>query len=397
MVRRNSDGSLTTVEKKIVKRLLERGWRNQDIQAQINFFRKTTINSGRITEIKQDVNQRMASEEAVDFFLLKQKSYDPQTSLNLYEDERLIRSREAMVLAVQVFNSAGLKFKTEVFSVLANISWTYLLHEYYIRKGVPIIGADERSVSLSYMLNRDDCPLTGGVKNNLEAIKSIRDEVEHLLLGKSDLKWQGIYQACCLNFEKTITEMFGEKLSLASELSFALQFTKVDFEQISELNKFEIPAHIQALDARLQAKISEEELNDLDYQFRVVYTFDATSKSNAHMQFINPDSAEGKQISTVLAKTKIADELYPHKPGVVCKLVKEKTGKTLSVNNHTNAWMHFKVRPKWNSKNLKNTEKKYCIFHEAHKDYTYSNAWVELLSEAICVEKLFSKIKQVKK
>jgi len=129
-----------------------------------------------------------------------------------------------MILAAQVFNSAGLNFKTEVFAVLATIGWTYLLHEYYERKNIAIIEPDGRSLLLSKMIKRRDSPLSEGIKNNLEALKSIRDEVEHLLLGKSDLKWQGLYQACCLNFEKTITELFGEQLSLANELSFESDF-----------------------------------------------------------------------------------------------------------------------------------------------------------------------------
>ena len=34
-----------------------------------------------------------------------------------------------MVLAVTIFDRGAYKFKTEVFAVLANIAWTYLLHE----------------------------------------------------------------------------------------------------------------------------------------------------------------------------------------------------------------------------------------------------------------------------
>ena len=39
-----------------------------------------------------------------------------------------------MILAAQIFNSAALDFKEEVFSLLANVAWTYLLHEYYDRR-----------------------------------------------------------------------------------------------------------------------------------------------------------------------------------------------------------------------------------------------------------------------
>lgn len=396
MVERKAEGSLSEPEKKIVKRLLLRGWRNQDIQAMLNIQRVSTVNSARITEVKQNANQAMAGNDEVDFFLKKKESYDPQTGLNFYDDERLIRAREAMILAAQVFNSAGLRFKTEVFAVLANISWTYLLHEYYSRKGIAILGDDGRSLLLSQMINRRDSPLPKGVKNNLVAMKSIRDEVEHLLLGKSDLQWQGLYQACCLNFEKMITTLFGPRLSLAHELSFALQFSKVNFEQVSELNKFELPAHIQALDARLNAQLSDAEIKDTDYQFRVIYTFDASSKGRAHLEFVNPDSAEGKEISTILSKVRMADELYPHKPNAVCDLVRKKALKRFSVNNHSDAWKYFKVRPNWQSKNPSNTDKKYCIFHPAHKDYTYSDKWGDFLVQCMNEDEFLTSIKPAK-
>jgi hypothetical protein len=98
-----------------------------------------------------------------------------------------MRAREAMILAVQIFNSTALSFKTEVFSVLANIAWTYLLHEHYPRNGVKIIENDGRTSLLSQMIERQDCPLSAGARNNLRALKTIRDNVEHQLLGKGVL------------------------------------------------------------------------------------------------------------------------------------------------------------------------------------------------------------------
>ena len=75
---------------------------------------------------------------------------DPVTGLSLSNDEKLIRAREAMILAVQLFNSTTFRFKTEVFCVLANIAWTYLLHEYYKRRtNVDIIQESGRSLLLS--------------------------------------------------------------------------------------------------------------------------------------------------------------------------------------------------------------------------------------------------------
>ena len=140
MVARKKQGALTDTEKPIVKALLAKGWRNQDIQALVNVGREATINSARITEAKNDPAIIAANDEELEFYKIKKDSYDTKTGLNLFDHERLIRAREAMVLAVQVFNSPALRFKAEVFTMLANVAWTYLLHEYYERKKVKIVG-----------------------------------------------------------------------------------------------------------------------------------------------------------------------------------------------------------------------------------------------------------------
>jgi hypothetical protein len=396
MATRKREGALTKDEKKIVKTLLNNGRRNQDIQALINIGRAATINSARITEVKKNPKQQAASEEEVAFFEIRKKSFDATTGLNLFDDERLIRAREAMILAVQIFNSAALNFKTEVFAVLACIAWTYILHEYYERKGVKIIGDDGRSWLLSQMIDKPDCPVTDGIRNNLHDLKTIRDNVEHKLLGKSDVKWQGLFQASCLNFDKVLCELFGSRLTLAKELTFALQFTRMSVDQLATLNRFEIPDHIEALDARLQERLTDEQRADLEYQFRVIYTLDATSKSRSHFEFFRPDSAQGKEIRNILVQYKAADHLYPHKPGQVCKLVKERSGKTFTTNNHVQAWRLHKARPLGNARQPENTDKAFCIYHAAHGDYTYSDAWVDRLVEEVQDNEKFAAIKAVK-
>ncbi len=389
-------GALTRDEKRIVKALLTEKWRNQDIQALVNIGRAATVNSARITEVKKDTAQKAAAEDEVEFYQIRKQSFDTKTGLNLFDDERLIRARESMILAVQIFNSAGYRFKTEVFAVVANIAWTYLLHEYYERKRVKIISDDGRSLLLSKMIERPDCPLTNGMRNNLRAIKTIRDDVEHKLLGRGDLKWQALFQACCLNFDKALCDLFGAHLTLANDLAFALQFTKMDVNQLATINKYEIPVHIEAIDARLENALTEEQRADLEYQFRVIYTLDAASKSRSHIEFVHPESAEGKEIRNVLIQYKTADHLYPHKPTQVRQLVNERSSSPFTLHNHTQAWRLYNVRPAKGAKQPENTNKDYCIYHVAHKDYTYTDKWVDRLVEAVADEQEFTKIKAVK-
>jgi hypothetical protein len=284
-----------------------------------------------------------------------------------------------MILAVTIFNSGGYRFKTELFAILANIAWMYLLHEHYERKRIRPLNNDGTTFGLSYMLSRPDCPLSKGIKNNLLALKVIRDEVEHQMLGRSDVKWLPLFQACCLNFDKTLVDWFGPRVTLQSELSVALQFGKLDLEQAAHISGYDIPHNIVALDSLLKKDMNEADLDDLEYQFRVVYTFDSASKGKAHIHFISPESDEGKTVHNVLQKFKIADELYRHKPGDVTKLVRHASGKAFTMSDHTSAWQKYKVRPPSGSKSPEKTNRDYCIYHPAHRDYTYNDKWIDLL------------------
>ncbi|MER8369030.1 DUF3644 domain-containing protein [Mesorhizobium sp. M1378] len=364
-------------EKQVIKGLLARGERNQDIHALINFGRQPTVNFGRISTVKKDGAVQPAAQEEIEFFKRKKQSFDPLTGLNLYEDERLIRAREAMILAVTIFNSSTYNFKTGIFAIMANIAWTYLLHEHYERKKVAILNADGTCWGLSFMLSRQDCPLSKGIKNNLSTIKAIRDEVEHRLMGRSDPKWLSVFQACSLNFDKTIVEWFGPSMTLQNQISVALHFGKLQIDQAAQLAAYDVPAHISALDANVTAKLTEEELDDLEYQFRVVYTLDSASKGTAHIQFLMPDSEGGKIFHNVLQKYKISDDLYPFKPGDVAKAVAAKSKSAFNQHDHTIAWRKHNARPANGDK----TNTKYCIYHKAYKAYTYNQAWIDLLVE----------------
>ena len=383
MPERSHYSSLTDKEKRVIKALFNKGYSKKEIQRFFESNRQIVIDKKQLLAIRNDKILQATDNDELEYFQIVQRSYDPQTGLNKYCDERLIRAREAMTMAVQIFNSSTLKFKTEIFAVLANIAWTYLLHEYYDRQGVSIVSKSGRSILLSQMTKRSDCPLPTGVQNNIYALVEIRNAVEHRLFGRSDVYFQTIFQACCLNFNEYLCKFFGDSLSLANELSLVLFFSRMDIEQLATLNKYEIPANIRSLDKQLEEKLTDDQLNDLQYRFRVIYTLESTSKSKAHFKFINPDSEEGKEIRNVLIRDRFKDQYFPFKPTQVCEMVTKRTGQKFTMHNHTKAWKYFKVRPNTGNKQPENTDKDYCIYHSAYYSYTYSNKWVNHLVQTV--------------
>lgn len=393
MVRRRRKGALTPSEKRYVKALIGQGWRNQDIVALINIGRDATINSARVTEVKQNDNIRPRSEEDTSRFIRRKKAYDYSTGLNRYEDERLVRAREAMKMAVTAFNSPTTLLKSEIFAVLANIGWTYLLHQYYLQQNVEIEGDDGNTLLLSQMIKRQDFPLSSGIARNLIALIKIRNDVEHKLLEDGDVLLLPKFQACCLNFDQAICKLFGEDKSLGKEMSLGLLFSKPNLDQLATVSGYDIPSNISALNASLDEGLTEDEQNDVEYQFKVIYTLTAASKSGSHIQFIRPDSEDGQQIQNMLIKHNLADDLYPHKPMNVMRIVAESTGLRFTSRNHTQAWKLFNCRPPANANDPKSTDKRYCIFHASHGDYTYNQDWIDFLIDKVNQPEEFQRIR----
>ena len=155
------------------------------------------------------------------------------------QTELLAKSREAALNAVQSFNNPLTTFRTETFIVLMIITWTYLLHAHYRRIGTDYRYYDRgpkrkryhRTKSgahkyweLERCLNEVHCPLDPATKSNLRFLIGLRHEIEHHQSTGVDEQFAGRYLACCLNYERTVTELFGEKHSLGTVMSFALQF-----------------------------------------------------------------------------------------------------------------------------------------------------------------------------
>lgn len=198
-----------------------------------------------------------------------------------------------------------------------------------------------------------------------------------------DHKWLPLFQSNCVNFEKALTELFGPKLSLGHDLGFALQFAKLKTSEIADLQAHDLPEHIAALDASLAAKLNEGDADDLEYQFKVVYTLTSASEAKAHFQFVQPDSAEGKEIQNVLIKLKPADDIWPFKPGDVVVRVAQASGRPFTSDKHQRAWKLYKARPLTGAVDPAATNKDFCLYHPPYKSYTYSQAWVDFLANEV--------------
>lgn len=302
--------------------------------------------------------------------------------------ELLTKSREAMLSAVQIFNNPNIQFKSENFIVLSNIAWMYMLHAYYREQGIEyryfrMAGTRRRFDrtkrgafkywELERCLNCDDSPIDQVTSSNLRFLIGLRHEIEHQMTSKIDDYLSARFQSCCLNYNKYIKELFGEKYAIDKHLSISLQFSTIDEDQRDQLRKFtDLPANISSYINDFDEQLTQELYNDIRFSYRVLYVpKSANRKGQADkvIEFIpaGTPEAEGLNKEYVLIKEK---EKKKHLPSKIVEQMREEGYPNFNMHNHTQLWKE---------KDGKNPGKHFGVSVEGAW-YWYDN-WIEVVKD----------------
>jgi hypothetical protein len=271
--------------------------------------------------------------------------------------ELLLKSREAALSAIQIYNNPLTGFKIESFIILFVIAWTYLLHAYYRATGIEyryrttaktrkkFIRNPDGSIKywdLKECISREVCPLDRDSRNNLLFLIGLRNQVEHKKATGLDSYLSARYQACALNYNYYLKKLFGEKYSMDNNLALSLQFAELDYHQAQVLKDKAglIPRSVQSYIAAFDDKLTEEELDSERYSYRLLFTkVSAKRKGEADrvIEFIDPESELAK---TIAKEYWVKEDREKHKflRKDVLRIVKEAGFTGFGPAEHTNLW-----------------------------------------------------------
>lgn len=278
--------------------------------------------------------------------------------------ELLTKSREAMLTAVQIFNNPNIQFKSESYIVLSVIAWTYLLHAHFRANKIEYRYYEQHGQrkkfhrtkrgaykywELERCLNDRNCPIDNVAKSNLKFLIGLRHEIEHQMTTKLDDYLSARFQACCLNFNKYIKELFDENLGIDKHLSFSLQFSSIKEEQAKQLKEFkDLPKNIASYINGFDENIPDEDYNDMRYSYRVLYVpKSANHKGQADkvIEFLPANSPEAEKLNKeyILIKER---EKKKYLPSQVWKLMQDKGYKNFGQFQHTQLWKSVDAKGK---------------------------------------------------
>ena len=374
---------LTVYERRIAKALLKKRLTQVEITYMLSQLRcdpKMALASMRVSDVFSDDKIVPASDEELKEFKLKLDTLDIKTGLNAVDHFKLVKARESILSAVQIYNNPQINFKLEQCLLMLCTGWTYLIQAKMEKESLSISKKDQVQAKSLWEIAReakDKEWINEAMHNNIKYVIEIRNKIIHSydeILAEDEIHPK--VHACCLNFDKKIKEWFGEKCSISSELKLSLLFAKLEQNDIATAQKYDIPETIKNIEAGISDKIKS---ND-EYQFRVYLTKHKGTKSNHHMVHnISNDSSEATTVVEKEVPVDSSDKTHPYPPTKVVNEVKKKL-KDFSMHMHTKAWKKYQVRGK---KGKTNTKKDYCIYHEPSKRYFYSQKWVDRLKSKL--------------
>ena len=277
--------------------------------------------------------------------------------------ELLKKSREAALNAVQSFNNPLTTFKTETFIVLMVIAWTYLLHAYYHSKKIEYkhyeMDSKRRKFKrdsegryryweLKQCLKEVACPLDDPTKKNLLFLIGLRNEIEHHESTGVDESLSSRYLACCLNYERFICELFGERHSLGTAAAFTLQFRDLTAVNVKEESAVRLPSQVAKFIQEFEADLSDEEFQSTHYQCRLLFRRVAANRegqADAIIDFVRYDSEVVKEGVEEQQQVVFKDrERNKYRPTTIVKMMNSEGYPRFTIRNHTNLWQKLKAK-----------------------------------------------------
>lgn len=274
--------------------------------------------------------------------------------------ELILKSREAMLTAVQVYNNPQITFKSETFITLGIISWTYLLHAYYAnnnidyryyhQKGKRKIYDRTKQGAFKYWelercLDEKQSPIDKVAASNLKFLIGIRHEIEHQMTNRIDQLISAKLQACCINYNYYIKKLFGEIYGVDKELGFTIQFLPLTGEQKKDLtNNNKITSNLRNYIMEFENNLSEENIKDSKYAYRVVFTrvsVNRKGQADEVVEFLDENSEEAKLLEKKYALIK-ETEKKKYYPGQIVKIMKAEGYESFNITIHTNLWKGMK-------------------------------------------------------
>ena len=309
----------------------------------------------------------------------------------------LEKSKDSSLLAVEVYNKPRTAFKSFAYITLMCIAYTAFFHAVFERKGIKYyykrknsiryetVDGDYKAWELVKCAEQYFQHQTNPIFRNIEFMAKLRNKIEHRFIPEIDSHVLGECQAFLINYESLLIKEFSTKHSIVDHLNIPLQISNFKRKIPVTQDGQEVIDFIK----NHRSSISRVVRDSQEFSFKVFLLpkiGNHRNSSDLAVEFVNFDLADKNQKENFeKIQALIKEKQVPvanqgkYKPKDVLKTIFERTGIEKSTNWHTDMWRKYAARPATNDQNKTKTAAKYCQYDVVHRDYIYTEDWVNLL------------------
>ena len=314
---------------------------------------------------------------------------NPNPEISLYE-KLLDKSKEAFVMALEVYNKPSIRYRIEGFSFFICNAWELMLKAYIIKthgeSEIYYKDNPDRTITLENCVKAVFTNEHAPIRKNLQRIIELRNTSTHFIVEEYEMVYVPLFQACIFNYSEKMYE-----------------FHHVDVTRLVPQNFLTLTVSMRALNAlELRAKypgqISErllsaaqiigEEANENSdgYAIRIIHEHYITKDRNKATDIVHFEKNASAGV-TVLKELKDVNDIYKFSAKKLIREVNNRLRRSGVVLYHNGSTVefnryHFDLFVKYY--HLKD-DSRLCYTYRVNQSptYSYSIQAIDFIAEEI--------------
>ncbi len=294
-------------------------------------------------------------------------------------NKMLEKSKEAFLLAIEIYNKPTIKYRLEGFSFFICNAWELLLKAYIIKNNgennIYYKNKPHRTISLSDCIKKVFTNEKDPIRKNLEIILDLRNTSTHFIIKEMEPIYLPFLQANTLNYSQKLFDFFGEDITKnidTSFLSLVANDNNLNDTEILSVYGNEIFEKYKKLETEATSLLENENNSKLALNINLNLKVVKNIK-DANLTFAF--SKDAKDAVYFIDKVKDINTTYPYsQKGARERIMSNLKRKNININLHQRNFSLI-----CDKYDLKNNED-YFYYHNLSKRYMCSQKLIDFVT-----------------
>lgn len=302
---------------------------------------------------------------------------------NLIKDQLLEKSKEAFVLAIELYNKPTIRYRVEGFSFFICNAWELMLKAHIINKfgesEIYYRDNPDRTITLEVCIRKIFTNEKAPLRKNLEKIIELRNTSTHFITQEYEMVYISLFQACVFNFIEKMLDFHNidmTEIIPQNFLTLAVSMHALDENEIRAKYPGQVARKLLHYDKEIRPLVDE---NNSAFAIRIEHYHYITKDPNKATEIVRVDKNADSSVQ-IIKEMKDPNDTHKYNMKACLEQINKQLRKT-SFQIRFNRY-HFNLFSSYY--NIKENPKM-CYVHRNNKEptYSYSQQAIDFIVEEI--------------